>query len=74
MTKKFASWTGYPKNIVNAIIKLLSKDTTTSDAISNEEKDKTPTVFINIDYPGEKRDHLLKTFVKGLGRSSNQKS
>ena len=63
MIKKFASWNGYPKNIVNAIIKLLSKYTSTSDAISNEEKDKIPTVFINIDYPGEKGEHLLKRNV-----------
>ena len=30
--KKFASWNGYPKNIVNAIIKrVLSKETLTND-------------------------------------------
>ena len=73
MIKKFASWNGYPKNIVNAIIKLLSKYTSTSDAISNKEKDKIPTVFINIDYPGEKGEHLLKKCFKKLGRSTNQK-
>ena len=56
LIKKFASWNGYPKNIVNAIIKrVLSKETSKNDVISNEEKDKIPTVFINIDYPGEKR-------------------
>ena len=52
--KKFASWNGYPKNIVNAIIKrVLSKETLTNDIIRNEEKDKIQTVFINIDYPEE---------------------
>ena len=30
------------------------------NVISNEEKDKIPTVFINTDYPGEKGEHLLK--------------
>ena len=55
LIKKFASWNGYPKNIVNAIIKrVLSKETSTNDVISNEEKYKIPTVFIKIDYPGEK--------------------
>ena len=59
--KKFASWKGYPKNIVNTIIKrVLSKETLTNDDISNEQNDKIPTVFINIDYPGEKGEHLLK--------------
>ena len=54
--KKFASWNGYPKNIVNAIIKyVLSKETLTNDVISNEEKDKIPAVFININYAGGKR-------------------
>ena len=74
MIKKFASWNGYPKNIVNAIIKrVLSKETLTNDVISNEQNDKIPTVFINIDYPGEKGEHLLKKCFKKLGRSTNQK-
>ena len=30
-----------------------TKETLTNDVIGNGEKDKTPTVFINIDYPGE---------------------
>ena len=41
--------------------------------VNNEEKDKIPTVFINIDYPGEKGEHLLKKCFKKLGRSTNQK-
>ena len=70
--KKFASWKGYPKNIVNTIIKrVLSKETLTNDVNSNEEKDKIPKVFINIDYPGEKGEYLLKKCVKKLGRSTN---
>ena len=49
--KKFASWNGYPNNIVDAIIKrVMSKETLTNDVISNKEKDKIPTVFINMDY------------------------
>ena len=52
--KKFASWNGYPKNIVNAIIKrVLSKEILTNDVISNKEKYKIPMVFVNIDYPEE---------------------
>ena len=48
-------------NIVNAIRKLvLSKKALAHDVISNEEKDKIPTVFINIDSPGKKGKHLLK--------------
>ena len=69
--RKFASWNGYPKNIVNFIIKRVpSKKTLTNDVISNEEKDKIPTVFINIDYPWEKGEHLLKKYFKKLGRST----
>ena len=61
MIKKFASWNGYPKNVVNAIIKrVLSKETLTNDVISNEEKDKIPTVFINIDCPGGKGQHVTR--------------
>ena len=72
MIKKFASWNGYPKNIVNTIIKrVLSKETLTNDVNSNEEKDKIPKVFINIDYPGGKGEYLLKKCVKKLGRSTN---
>ena len=74
LIKKFASWNSYPKNIVNAIIKrVLSKETLTNVVISNEQKDKIPTVFINIDYPGEKGEHLLKKCFKKLGRSTKQK-
>ena len=52
--KKFASWNGYHKNIVNTVRKhVLSKETLTNDVIGNEEKDKVPTVFNNINYPGE---------------------
>ena len=62
------------KNIVNAVIKrVLSKETLTNDVIINEEKDKIPTVSINIDYPREKGVHLLKKCFKKLGRSINQK-
>ena len=53
--KKFPSLNGCAKNIVNAIIKrVLPKQTSTNDVISNEEKDKTQTVFINVDYLTEK--------------------
>ena len=59
---------------VNAIIKPdLPNETLTNDVISNEEKYKIPTVFINIDYPGEKGEHLLKKSFKKLWRSTNQK-
>ena len=59
---------------VNAIIKPdLPNETLTNDVISNEEKYKIRTVFINIDYPGEKGEHLLKKSFKKLWRSTNQK-
>ena len=51
----------------------MPNETLTNDVISNEEKDKIPTVFINIDYPREKDEHLLKKSFKKLGRSTNQK-
>ena len=61
--KKFASWNGYPENIVNAIIKrVLSNKTSTNDVISNEEKNKVSTIFIKTDYPGKKSEHLFKKF------------
>ena len=41
--------------------------------MGNEEKDKTPTVFVNIGYPGEKDEHLLKKCLQKLRRSINQK-
>ena len=41
---------------------------------SNEEKDKIPNVFINVDYPGEKGEHLLEKHFKKLGCSTNQKA
>ena len=41
--------------------------------ISNEQKDKILTVFINIDYPGEKGEHLLKKCFDKLGHSTYQK-
>ena len=61
--KKSASWNGYPKNIVNAITKrVLSNKTSTNDVISNAEKNKASTIFINTDYPGKKSEHLLKKY------------
>ena len=45
----------------------------TNDVISNEQKDKIPTVFINIDYPGEKGEHLLKKCFKKLGGCTKEK-
>ena len=41
LIRKFASWTGYSKNIV------IAKETWTNDV--NEQKDKIPTVFINME-------------------------
>ena len=53
------------KNILNAIIKrVLSKETLINDVNNNEEKDKIPTVFININYPGQKGKHLLKSVLR----------
>ena len=51
----------------------MPNETLANDVISNEEKDKIPTVFINIDYPREKDEHLLKKSFKKLGRSTNRK-
>ena len=48
------------------------KNTLTNDVASNEEKDKIPTVFINIDYLEKKGEHLLKKCFKKLGYSKNQ--
>ena len=52
---------------------MLSKETLINDVINEGEKDKIPTVFINVDYPWEKGEHLLKKCLKKLGRSTNQK-
>ena len=67
-------WKGYTKNNVNAIMKhVLSKETLKNNVISNnEEKDKTPTFFININYSEQKNEHLLKKCFKKFGRSANQ--
>ena len=71
--KKFASWKGYARNIVNAIMKrVLSKETLTNNIISNDEKEKTPAFFINRNYPEENGGHLLKKCLKELGQSANQ--
>ena len=48
------------------------KETLTIDIISDEDKNKTPTVFISIDYSGEKGKHLLNKSFKKLGCSTNQ--
>ena len=39
-----------------------------------KKKDKIPTVFIDINYSGEKGEHLLKNCFKKLGGSANQKT
>ena len=70
LIKKFASWNGYPKNIVMKPV--LSKETSMNDVTSNEEKGKIPTVFINIDSPGETGEYLLKKCFKKLGCTTNQ--
>ena len=70
-----ASWNGYPNNIVNVIIKsVLLKETWTNHVISNAEKDKIPTVFINTAYPAEKGGPLLNKFSKKLRRFTYQKT
>ena len=72
--KKLPFLNGYPKNIAIATIKLvLSKETLANDVISNKEKHKIATVFINKDYLGEKGEQLLKKFFKKLGHSTNLK-
>ena len=70
LIKKFASWNCYPKNIV--MKRVLSKETSTNDVKSNEEKDKIPTIFINIYYPGETGEYVLNKCFKKLGRTTNQ--
>ena len=42
------------------------------DIINNERRDETTTVFRNIDYPGEKGEHLLKKYFRKLVGSTNQ--
>ena len=63
-----------PANIVNAAIKRVpSKETLTNGVISNEEKDKTTMAFVNINYPREKGEHLLKKCFKKLRPSADEK-
>ena len=74
--KKFSSWTVTQK-YYKIIKRVLSKNILTNEVISNEGnegKDQTTTVLINIDYPGERGEHLLKKCLRKLRRSTNQKS
>ena len=41
--------------------------------MTSQVMNKKITDFINIDYAGEKGEHLLKKCFEKLGRSSNQK-
>ena len=67
--KKFASWNGYPKHIVNNIIK---RSLTKKKTITNENE-KLPVVYINVDFTGDKGEHLLTQAIKKLRRCTNQK-
>ena len=61
--KKFASWNGYPKNVVNGIIKtVLNKRNPSITVKANDEK----IVYIHLQYAGEKGEHLVRNTIKKL--------
>ena len=72
--KCFASWNGYPKHIVNSMIKrILSKDV--SKPNTEKKKDEnTPKIYFNLHYAGDQGEQLLKKCFKKLQRSLNREA
>ena len=68
--KNFAAWNAFPKHIVNGIIKRITSKTSRK---VNPVNDDVLKIYLNISYPDQKGEQLIKNCAKKLKRFSKKK-
>ena len=67
--KDLVAWNGFPKRVGQAIVKNKLKCLNPDNNINNSENNTdVETIWINIPYLGDTRDHLLQTLKRKLKR------
>ena len=65
LIKSYAAWNGYPKHIVNSILKRALRDKE-SNNIKEESTRDTVKIFIDLKFSGNTGDRIVKNCIKKL--------
>ena len=65
LIKNYATWNGYPKHIVNSIVKRALRDKE-SNNIKGESTTDTVKIFIDLKFSGNTGDRIVKNCIKKL--------
>ena len=63
LIKNYAAWNGYPKHIVNSIVKRALHDKESND-IKGESATNTVKIFIDLKFSGHTGDRIVKNCIK----------
>ena len=64
LIKNYAAWNGYPKHIVNSIVKRALRDKESNNI--KEETTDTVKIFIDLKFSGNTGDRIVKNCIKKL--------
>ena len=65
LIKRYAVWNGFPRNIVNGIIKRALRNNDNNNTFNDNDIDAV-TIYIRIKYSGETANRLIKQCIKKL--------
>ena len=65
LIKNYAAWNGYPKHIVNSIVKRALRDKE-SNNIKEESARDTVKIFIDLKFSSNTGDRIVKNCIKKL--------
>ena len=71
LIKNYAVWNGYPKHIVNSIVKRALRDKE-SNNITEESTTDTVNIFIDLKFSANTADRIVKNSIKKLYKCFNQ--
>ena len=64
LIKRYAAWNGYPRNVVNGIVKHTLRNNDNNNTFNDNDIDVAVRIYINIKYSGETADTLIKKCIK----------
>ena len=64
LIKRYAAWNGYPRNVVNGIVKHTLRSNDNNNTFNDNDIDVAVRIYINIKYSGETADTLIKKCIK----------
>ena len=66
LIKRYTAWSGFPRNVVNYIIKHTVRNNDDNNMFNDNEIDDSVRIYIKIKHSGETANRLIKQFMKNL--------